>query len=73
MFQSRPEHYDTNMRQAPSVHATLATLTPPNGAQVPAVAIFKSKQVACVLPIADALRLANEIADSISAHNRTTN
>lgn len=73
MFQSRPEHYDKNLMQAPSVHAALATLTSPDGAQIPAVAIFKSKQVACVLPLADGLRLANELADSIAAHNRTQN
>lgn len=72
MFQSRSEHFDKNLMQAPSVHATLATLTSPDGTQVPGVAIFKSKQVACVLPVADGLRLANEIADAIAAHKRVS-
>jgi hypothetical protein len=68
MFQSRSEHYATNVKHAPTVHATLATLTGPDGAQQPAVAIFKARQIQSVLPTADALRLATEIADALAAH-----
>lgn len=68
MFSSAAVHYDRNIKDAPTIQAKPATLNPADGDQEPAVVIFKSRQVLSVLPAADALRLANQIADSIAAH-----
>lgn len=54
MFTSKSEHHDLNVKQAPTVHAKPAILTAPD--------------VHSVLPITEALRLANEIADAVDAH-----
>lgn len=54
-----------NIIQAGTYKAQPAILTAPDYSQEPAVAIFRSGQVLGILPIADSLRLANQIADSI--------
>lgn len=71
MFSSATQHYERNVKQAPSIHAKPATLNSPDGAQQPGVVIFKTRQIQNVLPLAEALRLANQIADAIAAHNKT--
>ncbi|MDV8147251.1 hypothetical protein [Arthrobacter sp. B10-11] len=71
MFASAAVHYDRNLKDAPTIHAKPATLNPPDGAPEPAVVIFKTRQIQNVLPLADALRLANQIADAVDAHRAT--
>lgn len=68
MFSSAAVHYDRNIKDAPTIHAKPATLNPADGMQEPAVVIFKTRQIQHVLPLAEALRLANQIADAIAAH-----
>ncbi len=71
MFSSSGDHYQRNLKDAPTIHAKPATLNPSEGIQEPAVVIFKTRQVQSVLPVTEALRLANQIADAIAAHKNT--
>lgn len=71
MFISHPEHFTRNMRQAGTYDARPALLTAPDGSQEPAVVIYKARQIQGVIPIPEALRLANDIADAVDAHRVT--
>jgi len=70
MFKSGAEHYDRNLTQSGTCVARPATINKPSGEQTPGVVLFTTRQVRAVLPIAEALRLANEIADAIAAHKK---
>jgi hypothetical protein len=72
VFTSKPEHYDLNMQQAMNCTAKPALMTTETGVHVPAVVIFKSRQIQSVLPLDEALRLANEMADAIGTHHTNT-
>ncbi len=69
MFKSRPEHYIRNTDDAQQVNARPATMEGRQGDE-PAVGIFYDRQIRYVLPITDALRVANEIADAIGIHSK---
>lgn len=68
MFKSRAEMHEVNLRQARNMRTEPATLTGPDGPK-PGVVIFEGYRVKAVLPIDQALRLANEIADAVEAHD----
>ncbi|WP_432244802.1 hypothetical protein ACRB8A_12420 [Arthrobacter sp. G.S.26] len=72
MFTSKAEHYGINIKQGVTINAKPALMTTDNGEHIAAVVVFKSRQIQSVLPLADALRLANEIADAIAAHRIAT-
>lgn len=65
MFLSGPDHYASNINHARNTKAGPATLTAPSGEQQPAVVLFKKGKIYGVLPAAEALRLANELADAL--------
>jgi hypothetical protein len=65
VFLSSPEYYASNINQARITNAAAATLTAPGGERQPAVVLYKKGKIYGVLPAAEALRLANEIADAI--------
>ncbi len=67
MFKSRPEHYTRNLLEGQQINAQPATMTGHDGAE-PAVGIFQDRQIRYVIPVSEALRIATEIADAISAH-----
>lgn len=68
MFISASERYDKNVRQALSYTAAPAVMTRRDGQQEPGVILHSLKNIRGVLPAAEALRLANEIADALAAH-----
>ena len=71
MFTAKAEHYRKNVREAHGINAHQATLTTYSGEKRPAVLISRRGTIYGVLPVDDALRLANEIADAIAAHRQT--
>ncbi|MHA7298219.1 hypothetical protein [Pseudarthrobacter sp. MDT3-1] len=73
MFQSKAASYQHNMMQAERFRANPALLTAPSGEQEPAVVIRSAGKIQGVIPIAAALRLANQLADSVDAHTSNTN
>lgn len=69
MFISKPEQHRFNIAQAHSLKARPAVLTAAiGGDQEPAVIIRSKDGIHGVIPVAQALRLANEIADAADAH-----
>lgn len=70
MFASRPDRHEFNIRQAASYGAKTGLLLTPDGGQEPAVVLRSGGVIQAVLPAADALRLANEIADALSIHRK---
>lgn len=65
MFLSSPEYYASNVKQARITNAAPAALITPDGERQPAVVLYKRGKIHGVLPAAEALRLAHEIADAI--------
>lgn len=69
MFIGRSQHHNHNVSQARIMTAKPALLTAPTGEQEPAVVIHAHGNVYAVLPVADALRVATDIANALAAHN----
>lgn len=70
MFTSSPGHYERNIKDAASAKAGKARIDAPDGNHLQGVVVWSGKAVRLVMPTAEALRLANEIADSIAAHKK---
>lgn len=68
MFISQPRHYEFNTKQATSYTAAPAALRAMDGSQEPGVVLHSLHTIRAVLPAAEALRLANEIADALASH-----
>lgn len=68
MFISQPRHYEFNAKQAASYTAAPAVLIAGDGTQEPGVVLHSLHTIQGVLPAAEALRLANEIADALASH-----
>lgn len=68
-FVSRPHTYGMNVEDGRQVSAGPALLTSPSG-QEPGVIIRRGSRIAYVIPAEDAIRLANDIADAVEAHDR---
>ena len=73
MFKSRPEHYGFNIKQAADFTARPAVINAPEGHTEPAVILRTLGSIQGVLPVTEALRIANEIADALAAHNGKAN
>lgn len=65
-FTSWPERYDENLIEARRLRAATGVLMCNHGPDLPAVAIFSGSNFKYMLPHEEALRLANEIADSLT-------
>jgi hypothetical protein len=68
MFRSDSNRYQGNLLQAAGTTAHPAELQDPAGPKVPAVVIRDTRYILGILPIAEALRVAHEIADAVAAH-----
>lgn len=68
-FVSRPHTYGMNVADGKHVSAGPATLTSPTGPE-PGIIIRRGSQIHFVIPAEDAIRLANEIADAVEAHDQ---
>lgn len=66
-FISKPERHGMNHRNARHTRARTAYIDGPGG-QEPAVGIFRGNFLLTLLPVADALRLSNQIVDAAENH-----
>lgn len=64
-FNAQPQHWHRNQRDGATLRAIPATLNAPAGDQTPGVALMSFHGVRLVLTAAQALKLANDIADTI--------
>lgn len=71
VFVSKPDIYPRNIRDGAELNAAPAWLTAPDG-PVPGVIVRSNKNIRFIIPAADAVRLATEIADSLDSL-KTTN
>lgn len=69
MFTTGPEHYTRNLKDAAAFNATPARIGRQGGIEEPGVVIKHGRAIRAVMPLPEALRLANQIADAIAAHN----
>lgn len=69
MFISREEQFHRNTVEAMHYSARPAKLTN-NGQHEPGVVVRSGNFIKVVLPVTEALRLANEIADAVAAHKQ---
>lgn len=69
-FYSKPGNYPDNIQEGKDIGASAAFLSSPQGPE-PGVVIRAGFRIKAVIPAADALRLANEIADAVEAAERT--
>ncbi|MDQ0117454.1 hypothetical protein J2T22_000624 [Pseudarthrobacter defluvii] len=67
MFTSPSQFHTRNNKDAALFNAYPAKLMQPAGGKEPGVVLMKGKAIRAVMPVSEALRLANEIADSIAA------
>jgi hypothetical protein len=68
-FISKPDNYPNNIRDGADITAGPAYLTGPAG-QEPGVVIRNGFRIRSIIPAAQAIRLANEIADAVEAAER---
>lgn len=68
LFMSKTDRYDDDMRAADSLRACPVWLMNPNGEQEPGVGLFEGTRPRFMMPLTDALRVANQIADIIQDH-----
>lgn len=66
-FIGKPEQYTLNRRSARHTRARWAYIDGPEGRE-PAVGIFRGNFLLTLLPVADALRLSNQIVDAAERH-----
>lgn len=69
LFHSRDHHYWANTEDAKDTYAKPATMDTPQGLE-PAVALFSGKFIRGIYPLDEALRIANQMADSIAYHKK---
>lgn len=72
-FTGAATQYNRNLQDGQALNAARARLATPRGTVEPGVAIFHDRRPLFIIPTADALRLAHEIADALTTHNRTEN
>lgn len=70
MFTTGPQHYTRNLQDAANFTATPAAIGKPGGTTEPGVVLKHGRGIRAVMPVPEALRLANEIADAIAAHGK---
>lgn len=71
MFIAKPEKYAANRRQAANFTATPAVQVTPTAERTPAILLRSPGMIHGVLPIPEALRIANAIADAVEAAEKT--
>lgn len=69
MFTTGPQHYTRNVGDAAKFTATPASIGKPGGTHEPGVVLKLGRAIKAVMPVPEALRLANEIADALAAHH----
>lgn len=69
LFTGRPEHFAKNARRAARLHAGPAYMETPEGERIAAVGIFDGQRLNELLPVDDALRLANALVDAAERHD----
>ncbi|KQQ66104.1 hypothetical protein [Microbacterium sp. Leaf320] len=67
-FYAKSDRYTQNVAEGSRTMATPALLNTPYGTAEPGVAVYVDQNVRFVIPLGDALRIANQIADIASAH-----
>jgi hypothetical protein len=67
-FRSSPSLHARNIADAALFNARPAMLGKPESAPEPGVIIRHGKYIRVVMPVTEALRFANEIADAINSH-----
>lgn len=73
MFIGRQQHYDRDTTDAAKLSAGPAARTTPAGTKEPGVVIrYDAHRIKYLLPVPEALRLANEIADAVEEHDNRT-
>lgn len=72
MFVSTKDNFERNIEEAASYKAAPALLTTATGERVPAVMLKSTRYIKAVMPVSEALRLANQIADAVEAHDAVT-
>lgn len=66
-FTGKPEMHKRNHGNARKTYARAAHIDGPEGRE-PAVGIFRGNFLLTLLPVADALRLSNQIVDAAERH-----
>jgi hypothetical protein len=72
MFTSRSPYYDRNIEDGKRLTIRQALITDPDGNHINAVALFNGLHMKFCIPANDAIRLANDIADAVEAHENRT-
>lgn len=70
-FITQARHYSANHEEASKLRAIPAKITQPGGNQVPGVVILSSWRVKLAMTEAQALGLANAVADAIDFNHST--
>lgn len=73
MFTTGPQHYTRNLDDAAKFNATPAIIGKPGGAEETGVVLKLGRAIKAVMPVPEALRLANEIADALASHQQEAN
>ena len=68
MFISEQHRYEQNVRKSKQFTARAARLTS-NAGSIPGIVLYEDGKPSCVFSRDEALRLAHEIANSLSVHN----
>lgn len=71
MFTTGPQHYTRNLSDAAKFNANPAIIGKPGGTTEPGVVLKNGREIRAVMPLPEALRLANEIADAMATHQTT--
>lgn len=70
-FNAYPQHWHRNQDDATTLRTVPATSNTPDGDQHPGVALMVAQGVRLVLTTTQALKLANDIADTIEEMEKT--
>lgn len=71
-FTAYEQHWERNLRDSQSAHAKVCAREAPGDDQSYGVAVFASGYPRIILEPADALRLANQLADALTAIRAST-
>lgn len=68
MFTSGAEYYTRNLKASQNFTAIPARIHNPAGGRENGIVLLNGKGIGAVMPVSEALRLANQIADALAAH-----
>lgn len=69
LFVSKPENYQFNTLEGAETHAQPAWLSGPQGRE-PGIIVRSGHRIKFIIPAAEAIRIANEIADAVEEIER---